>query len=331
MAEISHCPDSESGLLSPDSNPGDRALARLLMALHRCEYKFVTPTPSTHARVIKREDRSEAHSLTDVLGWSLPFRESLIDDEILGLLEEAQALERNHDGLWRSTIRVSSLHQHLFLHSAFPCDEQDAVFFGPDSYRFADAIIAELTDRPACNEPCVIDIGTGSGVGAIVAAGLCPGAPITMTDINPKAIRFAHINAAVAGVPVRSILGPDLSGVDFKADVILANPPYMIDPARRAYRDGGGAHGSATALAMTEMALDHLAPGGRFILYSGSAIVRGNDLLRDRLGRLGESRNCTLRYREIDPDVFGEELGNAYYADVDRIAVILAVFTANMQ
>jgi methylase of polypeptide subunit release factors len=311
-----------------DANAADRAMAFLLKELRRRDYQFVTPTPATHAVVVGRSERREAKSLADVLGWSLPFRATMLDDELLALLQEAQALEYKEDGLWQSTVRVSSLHQHLFLHSAYPCDEQDAVFFGPDSYRFADAIVAELTERPTADEPYIIDIGTGSGVGAIVAAGACPDAVITMTDINAEAIRFARINAAVAGVPVRGLVSPNLSEIRGQSDLILANPPYMVDPARRAYRDGGGMHGGGASLTMTEMALDRLRPGGRFLLYTGSAIVRGRDALHDTLKQLAEARNCTMRYREIDPDVFGEELANPYYSDVDRIAVVTAVFTA---
>jgi methylase of polypeptide subunit release factors len=320
------CPVPERG---PDNAaPRDRALTLLLKELYRRNYHFVTPTPATHALVVRRNERREARSLADVLGWSLPFRENLIDDDLLALLREAHVLEQIGGDTWRSTVRISSLHQHLFLHSAFPTDAQDAVFFGPDSYRFADAIVTELSHRRAPHEPYIIDFGTGSGVGAIVAAGACPDAITTMIDINAKAIRFARINAAVAGVAARGVVGADLSGVKGQIDLILANPPYLIDPAQRAYRDGGGLHGSAVALAMAESALNHLAVGGRFILYTGSAIVRGSDHLRDRLGRLGEARGCTMRYREIDPDVFGEELANSYYWDVDRIAAVVAVFTA---
>ena len=35
---------------------------------------------------------------------------------------------------------------------------------------------------------------------------------------------------------------------------------------------------------------------------------------------------CTMAYREIDPDVFGEELERPAYRDVERIAAIGAVF-----
>jgi hypothetical protein len=71
--------------------------------------------------------------------------------------------------------------------------------------------------------------------------------------------------------------------------------------------------------------MDHLKPGGRVILYTGSAIVGGKDALRDALEGEAVRRGFRLDYREIDPDVFGEELAKPQYRDVERIAVIGAV------
>ena len=304
-----------------------RALADLLAALRCRKYQFVTPTPTTHAIVIGRDSRRQGRSLTDILGWSLPFVRENVDPEVLAHLQRASALSPGADGLWRSTIRVSSLHNHLFIHSAFPTNAHDAVFFGPDSYRFADAITAELSRRGLGPAASICDIGTGSGVGAIVAGAAWTDASITMTDINPKALEFARANAAAAGVTAQGIVSYDLSDAAGAFDLILANPPYIIDPAGRAYRHGGCAHGSEVALGMTRMALARLAPSGRFLLYSGSAIVSGEDRLRERLERLAHDAQCALSYREIDPDVFGEELIQPAYGDVDRIAVVAAVFT----
>ena len=78
---------------------------------------------------------------------------------------------------------------------------------------------------------------------------------------------------------------------------------------------------------MAEASLAALRPGGRLILYTGSAIVAGEDELRGVLEEMAGSRGMALRYREIDPDVFGEELENPEYRDVDRIAVVAAIVT----
>jgi hypothetical protein len=305
------------------SGAQDEALAALLSALAARGYVFVTPTPATHARIVARPGRQRAATLTDVFGWSLPFEAGVLDDEVDRLARSAGIIVPAADGLERSTLRVSSLHGGLFLHSAFPTTERDAVFLGPDSYRFADLIVAELGDCPAGTR--IVDIGTGAGVGGIVAGLHCPGAVVTLTDINPAALRLAAINAAHNGVQLSCLISDKLAGVDRGIDVVLANPPYIIDPDGRDYRDGGDLHGGQLSLDMAIAAADRLAPGGRLILYTGSAIIAGADPFRDALAAALTSRGCRLRYREIDPDVFGEELDEPAYADVDRIALVAAI------
>ena len=78
---------------------------------------------------------------------------------------------------------------------------------------------------------------------------------------------------------------------------------------------------------MATAAAERLAPGGRLILYTGSAIVAGQDRLHAALASALATRGCMLRYREIDPDVFGEELAGPLYAEVDRIALVAAIAT----
>lgn len=305
---------------------GDAALLDLLGHLQASDYRFVTPTPATHARVVARPDRRVARDLRDLLGWSLPFARDTANPVVVALLEAADMLEAEA-GLWRSRLRVSSLRGALYLHSAYPTAQNDAVFFGPDSCRFADLIAQELGLAPARADAHIVDIGTGAGVGAIVAAHARSGARITMTDINPKALRFAALNAAAAGVDAASLLGADLTGVDDPIDIALANPPYIIDDAGRDYRDGGAMHGGAVALDMARMAVARLAPGGRLILYTGSAIIDGADRLAAALGDVAQRAGCSMRYRELDPDIFGEELDAPAYADVERIAVVAAIIS----
>ena len=84
-------------------------------------------------------------------------------------------------------------------------------------------------------------------------------------------------------------------------------------------------HGAALSLDWALAAAGRLAAGGRLLLYTGSAIVGGEDrleaALRARLPALG----CTLRYAELDPDIFGEQLDEPGYEDVERIAAVGAV------
>ncbi|MBC7794103.1 MAG: class I SAM-dependent methyltransferase [Clostridia bacterium] len=218
---------------------------------------------------------------------------------------------------------MSSYGDDLYLHSAHPTHAHDAVFFGPDSYRFARLIADEL--RGFTPDARILDIGTGTGIGAIVAKRCLPGATLTATDINPLALAYARVNAEVAGLELATFLSPDLECIEEDADIVLANPPYITDPLKRAYRDGGGAHGTEVALRMAAMAVERLKPHGKFVLYSGSAIVDGHDRFEQALAGLANKAGCKLRYRELDPDVFGEELVNEAYRDVERIAVVAAV------
>lgn len=303
----------------------DTALVALLQALRRRDYGFVTITPASHARVLAREPQREARDLRDVFGWSLPFAPAILDPELLRLLREADALDPVVGGRFKSRYRVSELGGDLFLHSAHPTTAEDAVFFGPDSYRFADLIRRELRRDPPRGGARLVDIGAGAGVGAIAAARLCPALRTTMTDINPEALRLARVNARVAGVAADFLLGTDLEPAG-PIDIALANPPYIIDAAGRDYRDGGGMHGGGVAFDMAAAAAGRLSPAGRLILYTGSAIIAGEDRLRAALAALAAEHGCTLRYDEIDPDVFGEELEKPAYRDVERIALVAAVF-----
>ncbi|MEZ5970406.1 MAG: class I SAM-dependent methyltransferase [Hyphomonadaceae bacterium] len=302
------------------SDPQDQALRTLLQALHQLSYQFVTPTPATHSRVLARLSAAPGGAdLRAILGWSQPFH---WDDDpyghIVKLLQTAGALERAESGEMRSLVRVSTLEEQLYLHSAFPTAQSDAVFFGPDSYRYAAFLRAELPQLHPRQR--LVDVGAGSGVGGIVAASLLPGARITLADINDKALRFARINSAFNGVMAEFVRTDGLKDVKGAIDCVIANPPYIVDPAHRAYRDGGGMHGGELSLRWAREAAQRLDRGGAFLLYTGSAIVDGEDLLKTALLKALEQFDVT--YREIDPDVFGEELERDDYADVDRIAVV---------
>jgi hypothetical protein len=298
----------------------DSALLDLLRLLAAGGYHFVTPTPATHGRVIARH--GAACDLRDVLGWSLPFATGTIDPRVEDLLRQANALKGRPGGPLRSRLRVSSLRGRLFLHSAYPTDAEDSIFFGPDSYRFAELIAAELQHAPLTTGAHIVDMGAGAGVGGIVAGLSSPGARVTLTDLNPKALRLARINAAAAGVEVTTVESDTLDQVADPIDLAVINPPYIIDDGNRAYRDGGGMHGSEIPLRMTEMAAARIAPRGRVLLYTGAAIVNGGNALYDALARVADARRLHFTCRELDPDVFGEELDKPAYAEVERIALV---------
>ena len=302
--------------------PSREALVALLDALAGSNYAFTAVTPATHQIVIARRAGQEARDLRDIFGWNLPFRAETLAPELLALLRQADAVEQA-GGLLRSRLRVASLAGRRFLHSAFPTDDAHSVFFGPDTYRFATFIATELPALGPVRR--IVDIGAGSGAGGIVASGLASGARVTLSDVNPDALRLAAANAAHAGVDAELVEGAGLDSVDGPIDLVLANPPFMIDEGARAYRDGGGMHGAELSLDWALQGARRLEPGGHLLLYTGTAIVAGRDGLHEALEHALPALGCSLRYRELDPDIFGEELDQPAYREVERIAAVGAV------
>lgn len=300
-------------------------LATLLEALDQDGYAFTTVTPATHQRVLARRRGETARDLRDVFGWSMAFSRDLLPGDLLELLREGGAVEER-EGRLRSLVRVSSLSGRLFLHSAFPTEEEDSVFFGPDTYRFARFIeaCAEQLETPRH----LIDLGAGAGPGAISAAGLLEPEEITLADINAKALTLACANALAAGLDVRTVKG-GLEQVEGEVDLIIANPPFIADPKKRDYRDGGDMLGAGVSLHWARQSLQRLALGGTMLLYTGSPIVAGEDRLLGALAELAEEHDASLRYDELDPDIFGEELDQPAYAEAgaERIAAVGAVLT----
>lgn len=304
----------------------DLALLRLGQYLLAEQYRFVTVTPLTHQRVNEREENRVARSLRDVFGWSRPFENDLLPEENLQALLDSGVI-RAHAGMWVSDVRWSSLDDLLFVHSSFPTVAHDSVFFGPDTYRFSQAIEEHL--RTSMHPiRTAVDIGCGSGVGAILIARARRDANVLAVDINPTALRFTAVNASLAGTDNVSAYHSDiLASTTGEFDLIVANPPYMQDTQQRAYRHGGEQLGSELSARILAQAIERLAPGGSLILYTGAPSVEGVDLFFQQARPLIDRADIAWSYREMDPDVFGEELETVTYSNAERIAAVVLTVT----
>ena len=172
-------------------DPSD-ALARLGRALLDEGYRFITPTPETHRRVLARG--GAARTLRDVFGWSQPIAAERLPAQVRAIAEQAGVL-LDSGGLVRSKVRFSSIGDMLFAHSSYPTVSADSVFFGPDTYRFAALCLSRL-ESPGH----LADVGCGSGAGGLLLAGRARS--VQLLDINPAALRFAASNAALNRVAV---------------------------------------------------------------------------------------------------------------------------------
>lgn len=164
--------------------------------------------------------------------------------------------------------------------------------FNPKLFR-SSAFLAERLRAGLVPEGArVLDLGTGSGVGAIIAAERAE--YVAAVDINPHAVRCARLNALLhhqeGRIDVRAgdLFAP-VRGEHF--DLVLFNPPYFRgqprDPLDHAWRSLDVPERFAAGLAA------HLAPGGSALVVlstNGDAAgflraCRANDLSVEVIAR----------------------------------------------
>ncbi len=310
-----------------------QALVSLLKCLKAQEYQFTVITPLSHQRILHRKQQQGTlgKSLRDIFGWNLPFQANALDPEVFSRLQEAQLIRLEQEQ-WRSQIRVASLGQDLFIHSAFPTLEQDAVFFGPDTYRFAYHLNQYLSTVPH-HFSRAVELCCGASSAAVTLARHYPEiSEILVTDINPKALFYSYINSHFAGLnhiyPLQSNLFKNLTG---KFDLIIANPPYLMDRHERQYRHGGNEmDGTDLAFHILKQGIPRLHSSGHLFLYTGIAIhEQGNKFFIALQNLMQDYPGFQWNYEEIDPDVFGEELEQPAYTHIERIALVLVKITAS--
>ncbi len=291
-------------------------------------YQFTTVSPASHTAYLKRSGKTQAAHLTDIFGWSLPFKSSLLPDFIFKLLLNNQLLIQKQN-LWCSQIRVSSLNGQLMVHSAFPTKEENAVFFGPDTYRFIYALQNHLNQhKPVIKR--AIELCSGAAPASISLAQYAPQAEVIAADINPLALSYGTINASLNGVPqIQAIQSNLLAQIEGEFDLITANPPYLVDRHERLYRHGGDLLGAELALNIVKQALPRLSLNGSLLLYTGVVIAHGRDLLQQavtqHLAQLDQQ--LYFNYQLIDPDIFAEELNEQDYPGAERIAAVALTVT----
>lgn len=298
-------------------------LLRLGEALRAEGYAFTTPSNATVKRVNARAGNELARDAAALFGWGRPVPEDA-GLPWIGHLQDARLAYRDGQA-WRTPLRAAILGPGLLFHTSGPGAAPDAVFFGPDSYRFVRALELEVAARP---QHCAraLDLGCGAGAAALTLARRFPQAQVLATDINPLALQFAAVNATLAGCANIAFRHSDLyehSGDGY--DLIVANPPFVADPGGRTYRDGGGADGLDISRRIVDGALARLAPGGALMLYTAVAVRGGRDPLLAHVRQQLHGSDATLDYSEIDPDIFGELLSAGPYRDADRIAAVWLV------
>ncbi len=151
------------------------------------------------------------------------------------------------------------------------------------------SFIAELLSRalsPWVRRPReirrVLDLCTGSGCLAILAAHAFPNASIDAIDLSPPALQVARKNVRMHGMSARvRVMASDLFETvqGERYDLILSNPPYVnkaaMDRLPREYLHeprmalAAGSDGLEVTMRIIDEAGVHLTPNGRLIVEIG--------------------------------------------------------------
>lgn len=129
---------------------------------------------------------------------------------------------------WRYLLFQRHRHNHLVVENVagYPLTILPGVL-NPKLFQTGEFLAETLNEMSATRDSVVLDMGTGSGIGAIAAAQWAR--QVVAIDINPTAVRCAKINALLNGVDEKIIVyeGDLFAPVCHeKFDLILFNPPY---------------------------------------------------------------------------------------------------------
>ncbi|MGI8927318.1 MAG: peptide chain release factor N(5)-glutamine methyltransferase [Tepidiformaceae bacterium] len=124
---------------------------------------------------------------------------------------------------------------------------------------------AGLLEAARLDAPIVVDVGTGSGAVAVAVAHALPagsGGRVLGTDVSADALRVAATNRDSHGVEL-TLLRMDLLGGIGRADVVLANLPYIpsgevdaLEPEVSRWEPRVALDGGADGLALIRRLID---------------------------------------------------------------------------
>jgi hypothetical protein len=162
------------------------------------------------------------------------------------------------------------------------------------------AFLAQMTVRRPAR--AALDIGTGSGVQAFLAA--AHSGSVVGVDRNPRAVNLAAFNAQLNGLTNVTFLEGDLCSPvrDRRFDLIVANPPYVISPESRFVFRDSGLKGDEIAQRVLREGVPLLEEGGYLQMICEWAHLTGQDW-RGRLSGWFEGTGCdvfVLKFTTVD-------------------------------
>jgi release factor glutamine methyltransferase len=161
--------------------------------------------------------------------------------------------------------------------------------FAPVSREFnlmSTTVLKEVKERDA-----VLDMGTGSGIQAILAASKAK--RVLAVDVNPDAVRCARRNVALNGLTrrVKVLRSNVFEKVRGRFDLILFDPPFRWTAPRDLWEICSADEGYETLRTFLREGKRHLTKNGRIIVSFGTSgdiaylkhLIRQNGFRREQL------------------------------------------------
>jgi release factor glutamine methyltransferase len=157
--------------------------------------------------------------------------------------------------------------------------------------------------------PRVVDVGTGGGAIALSIADEHPGARVSATDVSPAALALARENAERLGLSVELVETSLLDGLAGPFDLIVSNPPYVLEkevaalqPEVRDWEPRLAVVGDDQTERLARAARDVLATGGALVLETHEDDAQHVRALLEELGyaRATISRDLAGKERVVE-------------------------------
>ena len=251
-----------------------------------------------------RQTGVEVNDALDVLIRLLMDGEALAEDRVRALLPatlvdaltDVGVLEQapDHPLLCCATV---ALYPVLGVYIA---SDRAVLVGGGDAANLRDSVYPAITKNtrwflsglPETPCPNLLDLCSGTGVAALVAAKRCAG-PVWSCDLVERSVRFAEFNCALNGIENITCARGDLYEpvAELTFDRIVAHPPYVPAPEQKVLFRDGGEDGEQILRGVIEGLPRHLRPGGRCYCVA-MATDREGEALEQRIRHwLGEKES----------------------------------------
>jgi methylase of polypeptide subunit release factors len=316
-------------------NPDRAAAAALSAALRALEYDADTiedllggEVGGDREEIVVAERRlseSPVESAIRLLYLQLPVAERRIESGTADFLLALGLVERSGGELIPQS-RIVPVDDILLASDGFTRDADDP----PDyvaTYTPTARTCDLLTPRVRCRR--ALDVGTGSGIHALLAARHADLA--IATDVNPRALAYTELNAALNGldnVECRQGSFFEPAG-DETFDLITCNAPFVVSPETRwAYRDSAF-HGDDLTAHVVSEASARLADGGYATLL-GSWLIVDEDMPEERPAAWVKGTGCDawiLTSIESDALEHASSWNESFFSDADTYVSVLEQWT----